>query len=88
MAFFADQRAGSSVGVAPPASWHLEYQSAGGQWSRVQAKGAFSTRVTDRPDEFRFGSVRTSAVRAVLTASGSGAKSAGVGIKEWMVYGS
>jgi hypothetical protein len=85
VAFFADQRAGSSIGVAPPASWYLEYQSGGGQWSKVQAKGAYPTRVTDRPEELRFSPVRTSAVRAVLTASGSG-KSAGVGIKEWIVF--
>jgi hypothetical protein len=87
MAFFADQRAGSSVGVAPPASWYLEYDAGGGRWAKVQAKGAFPTRVTDRPEEFKFSPVRTSGLRAVLTASGGG-KSAGVGVKEWMVYGS
>jgi len=30
MAFFADQRAGSNIGVAPPREWHLEFLDAGG----------------------------------------------------------
>ncbi|KAF2670173.1 glycosyl hydrolase family 43 protein [Microthyrium microscopicum] len=81
MAFFADQRAGSSIGVAPPAEWHLEYQS-GGSWTRIAA--TYSNAVSDNPPEIKFPAVNAQAVRAVLTASGQG-KHAGIGIKEWEV---
>jgi hypothetical protein len=83
MAFFADQKAGSSIGVAPPAEWHLEYQDSGGQWVKIPA--SYSMQVTDSPAEIRFSTVTSKALRAVLTASGTG-KKAGVGIKEWFVF--
>jgi hypothetical protein len=83
MAFFADQKAGSSIGVAPPAEWHLEYQGEGGQWTKIPA--SYSTRVTDSPEEIKFAAITSKALRAVLTASGSG-KKAGVGVKEWFVF--
>jgi hypothetical protein len=83
MAFFADQRAGSSIGVAPPAEWHVEYQDAGGQWVKINA--AYSTQVTNSPPEIKFAQVTSRSVRAVLSASGQG-KKAGVGVKEWFVF--
>ena len=85
MVFFADQRAGSNVGVAPPASWHLEFQAPGSsQWKRIQA--SYSTKVSNTPEPIQFEAVKTNSLRAVLTASGAGKKFAGVGIKEWLVY--
>lgn len=83
MAFFADQKAGASVGVAPPKDWHLEYENGSGVWVKVAA--AYRMAVSDTPEEVKFQEIRTSSLRVVLTASGSG-KYAGIGVKEWFVY--
>ncbi|KAG8630767.1 hypothetical protein KVT40_002386 [Elsinoe batatas] len=83
MVFFADQPAGSSVGVAPPRVWRLEYQDASGAWVAVRNTTAYVTAVTDSPAEVRFEEVRTGALRAVLEASGGAGGYAGVGVKEW-----
>ncbi|KAI8309788.1 Xylosidase/arabinosidase [Colletotrichum sp. SAR11_240] len=83
MAFFADQAAGSSVGVAPPASWKLEYKD-GTAWKAVDAP-SYPTDVTDTPAEVKFTKVSTTALRAVLTASGSSTY-AGVAVKEFFAY--
>jgi hypothetical protein len=83
ISFFADQPAGSNIGVAPPARWHLEYRKSD-SWVKIEA--TYPTKVSDAPEEVRFGTVSTNALRAVLTASGGGKKFAGVGMKEWMVY--
>jgi beta-xylosidase len=77
--FFADQPAGSGVGVAPPAAWRLDYWDGG--WKPVPttygtAPGAFQ--------EVRFAPVKTRCLRAVFDASGSGSY-AGVGVQEWEV---
>jgi hypothetical protein len=85
VAFFADQPAGRNVGVPPPANYHIEYQN-GGAWTRIDAK--YSTRVSNTPDEVHFAPVKAGAVKAVFTASGGGGKFGGVGVKEWMVFGS
>ncbi|EOD43079.1 putative glycosyl hydrolase family 43 protein [Neofusicoccum parvum UCRNP2] len=83
MAFFADQDAGASVGVPPPASWHIEYLNAAGTWEKVANSSAYPVTVTDDPEEVSFTEIRTTSIRAVLIASGSGGTFGGVGVKEW-----
>ncbi|KAF2141918.1 glycoside hydrolase family 43 protein [Aplosporella prunicola CBS 121167] len=82
MAFFADQAAGATEGVPPPADWHVEYQTDAGSWEKVDASD-YPLEVTDDPEEVSFTEVKTSALRAILTASGSGGKFGGVAVKEW-----
>ncbi|KAF3021526.1 hypothetical protein E8E14_012325 [Neopestalotiopsis sp. 37M] len=84
MVFFADQPAGSNIGVPPPASWSLEYlDGSTGAWTAVSATTAYFTDVTDDPAEVGFAQVETTALRATLIASGSGGQYGGVGVKEW-----
>lgn len=85
MSFFADQPAGSNLGVAPPAEWHVEYLD-GGSWTKVVATGGYPTQPSLRPDEVGFETVTTTALRAVLMASGGSGQYAGVGVHEWMAY--
>ncbi|KAI3394494.1 hypothetical protein diail_2628 [Diaporthe ilicicola] len=85
IAFFADSPAGSTSGVAPPASWWIEYLN-NGQWSRVANSSAFSTDVTDSPEETEFTTVSTTAIRAVLNPSGGSGSYAAVGVKEWFAF--
>lgn len=78
--FFADQPAGSGIGVAPPAAWHLEYWDGG--WKPVTATygtapGAFQ--------EVRFAPLTTRCLRAVFDASRGGGTYAGLGVQEWEV---
>ncbi|VUC22890.1 unnamed protein product [Clonostachys rosea] len=82
--FFADQPAGSNVGVPPPASWKVEYLN-GNIWNPVNASDAYPTDVTDDPVEVSFATVETAALRVILEASGSGGQFGGVGVKEWEV---
>ncbi|KAJ0161767.1 Xylosidase/arabinosidase [Colletotrichum tanaceti] len=94
VAFFADQPAGSDIGVAPPASWRVEYLDSGGgggggggAWKAVSAAAAsFPTEATDSPAEVGFTTVSTTALRAVLTASGRGGQFAGVAVKEFFAF--
>ncbi|KAL1617795.1 hypothetical protein SLS54_007574 [Diplodia seriata] len=83
MAFFADQEAGASVGVPPPKAWYVEYKTAEGAWEHVVNASVYPLEVTDDPEEVGFDQVSTTAIRAVLTASGSGGVFGGVGVKEW-----
>ncbi|KAH6892323.1 glycosyl hydrolase [Thelonectria olida] len=83
VAFFADQAAGSNVGVPPPAKWVVEYKDDSGSWVAVDAEGAYPTDVTDDPAEVGFSQIKTTSLRAVLTASGSSGQFGGVGVKEW-----
>ncbi|MGN7997998.1 family 43 glycosylhydrolase [Sphingomonas sp. 22176] len=78
--FFADQPAGSGVGVAPPARWHLEYWRDG--WKPVPGASGYGTGV-DRFEEVRFTAITTRCLRAVFDASSSGGSVAGVGVQEW-----
>lgn len=78
--FFADQPAGSGVGVAPPAAWHLEYWNRG--WKPVAGASGYGTSA-DRFEEVRFAAITTRCLRAVFDASSSGGTSAGVGVQEW-----
>ncbi|KAH7397427.1 glycosyl hydrolase family 43 protein [Pyrenochaeta sp. MPI-SDFR-AT-0127] len=86
MAFFADQPAGSNIGVPPPASWRMEYLNSAGAWTAVPGVvGSYPTTVTNSPAEVKFSQISTTSVRAILTASGSGSQYGGVGVKEWEV---
>ncbi|KAF5526300.1 Arabinoxylan arabinofuranohydrolase [Colletotrichum aenigma] len=83
MVFFADQPAGSNIGVPPPASWRLEYLNSSGAWVAVSASTGYPTAVTDNPSIVSFTQVSTTALRAVLTASGGNGQFGGVGVKEF-----
>lgn len=85
IAFFADQPAGSDVGVPPPASWHAEYLADGGSWTEVAASGSYPTEPSLDPAEVSFETVTTTSFRVVLQASGSGTFG-GVGIHEWKAF--
>lgn len=76
--FFADQPAGSGIGVAPPAAWHLEYWDGG--WKPVPA--AYGT-APGTFQEVRFAPLTTRCLRAVFEASQGGGTYAGVGVQEW-----
>jgi hypothetical protein len=80
--FWNDQPAGSGVGVAPPASWRLEYWNQG--WKPVPSASAYGTE----PGAFQdvtFPPIRTRCLRAVMTASGDGKGHAGLAVQEWEV---
>lgn len=83
MVFFADQPAGSNVGVPPPASWSMEYLTGEGAWAKIDA--TYPTAVIDEPAEVQFAQVNTTSVRALLVASGSGGQFGGTAVKEWEV---
>ncbi|WP_404337651.1 family 43 glycosylhydrolase [Sphingomonas sp. MMS12-HWE2-04] len=80
--FFADQPAGSGIGVAPPASWHLEYWD--GAWKPVAAAGGYGA-VPGAFQDVRFAPVTTRCLRAVFDASRANGTSAGLGVEEWEV---
>ncbi|KAI1076765.1 glycosyl hydrolase family 43 protein [Whalleya microplaca] len=88
MAFFADQKAGSNIGVPPPASWYVEYLDAEGEWAAVTLVGSedYPMEATDSPVEVGFETVSTTGLRAILTASGGDGQFAGVGVKEWFAF--
>ncbi|KAH7099127.1 glycosyl hydrolase family 43 protein [Auriculariales sp. MPI-PUGE-AT-0066] len=83
MIFFADQPAGSNIGVPPPASWRLEYLTSSGSWANITASTSYPVAVTNNPAEVKFTQITTTSIRAILIASGSGGQYGGVGIKEW-----
>jgi hypothetical protein len=87
MAFFADQPAGSNVGVPPPASWRVEYLDTENHWQPVLLTGStgYPTTISDTPAEVQFHSITTMSVRAILTASGRNGQYGAVGVKEWMM---
>ncbi|MCJ2183580.1 family 43 glycosylhydrolase [Novosphingobium sp. 1949] len=81
--FWNDQPAGASVGVAPPARWHIEYWDAKAHaWRAVRAEGAYGT-VPGRFQAVAFAPVTTRCLRAVMEASGKGAAHAGLAVQEW-----
>ncbi|KAK1718256.1 glycosyl hydrolase family 43 protein [Colletotrichum lupini] len=83
MVLFADQPAGSNIGVPPPASWRIEYLNGSGAWIAVTATSAYPTAVTDNPAIVNFNQVSTKSIRAVLVASGGNGQFGGVGVKEF-----
>lgn len=79
--FFADHPAGSGEGVAPPATWHLEYWDAPkGSWRPIA--GPYPTGA-DGFQQVRFPPVTTRCLRAVMDASGAGDRHAGLAVEEW-----
>ncbi|MBB4084725.1 family 43 glycosylhydrolase [Sphingomonas carotinifaciens] len=78
--FFADQPAGAGEGVAPPASWRLEYWDGG--WRPVRGAGSYGTSA-DTWQTVDFPPVTTRCLRAQFVAS----KGAGVGVQEWEALG-
>ena len=81
--FFADQAAGATIGVAPPTSWNVEYQSADGSWTAVQTSSSYSNSISDTPTVIDFGQVTTRAIRLNLRASCNDSQCAGLAVKEW-----
>lgn len=79
--FWADHPAGADEGVAPPASWHLEYWT-GSAWLAVPHPSAYTTQ-RDRFNEVRFDPITTTRLRAVFNASGSSDHYAAVAVQEW-----
>jgi hypothetical protein len=80
--FFADQPAGSGIGVAPPAAWRLEYWDRG--WKPVAGAGAYGTRAGTFQD-VRFPPLTTRCLRARFDASRGDGTYAGVAVQEWEV---
>ncbi len=78
--FWADQPAGSGVGVAPPAAWKIEYWD--GRWKPVAARTAYGT-TPDVAQTVRFALVTTRCLRAVFDASRAGVSHAALAVKEW-----
>lgn len=79
--FWADHPAGADEGVAPPATWHLEYWT-GRAWHPVANHGSYPTSIHSFA-EVAFDPVTTRCLRAVLNASGGDAKYAAVAAEEW-----
>jgi hypothetical protein len=82
--FWADQPAGSAIGVAPPARWHLEYWNGG--WKPVSSPDGFGTAVGSFQTA-SFTPVTTRCLRAVFDASGAGNDHAGIAVQEWEALG-
>ncbi len=80
--FWNDQPAGSGVGVAAPAQWHIEYWNDG--WKPVTAPTGYGVAM-GRYQESGFASVTTRCLRAVFSASRAHGTSAGVAVQEWQV---
>lgn len=80
--FFADQPAGSGVGVAPPAQWRIEYYDRG--WKPVPRASAFGT-APGRYEDVSFAPVTTRCLRAVFSASAANGTNAGIAVQEWQV---
>lgn len=80
--FWSDHPAGSSEGVAPPASWHLEYWKEG-TWVPVPRADDYPTGPTGTFLEVKFPRIRTQCLRAVFKASGGDGHFAAVAVEEW-----
>lgn len=80
--FWADQPAGSAIGVAPPARVRFEYWDKG--WKPIP-RAALRAPAAGRFETAAFAPVTTRCVRAVLTASGRGKEHAGMAVQEWEI---
>jgi hypothetical protein len=80
--FWADQPLGSSIGVAPPQRWHLEYWKDG--WRKVPGADRYGVEA-HQPQEIRFDTITTRCLRMVLEASGSEGAYAGLALQEWEI---
>jgi hypothetical protein len=79
--FYAEQPAGSAIGVAPPAAWHLEYWDGG--WKAVEPIETAYRTEPGRFQEVHFKPIMTRRLRAVIKASGGPEEFAGIGVQEW-----
>ena len=79
--FWSDHRAGVNMGVAPPASWRLEYRS-GDAWVPISHASDYTTTMGSF-NEVTFDPVTTRCLRAVFDASGDGQQYAAVAVQEW-----
>jgi beta-xylosidase len=79
--FWADHEPGADEGVAPPASWKLEYWDGQG-WKPVQHPSKYDTKL-DTFNETHFDAVTTRRLRATFTASGHDPRFAAVAVEEW-----
>ncbi|MFC3688004.1 Ig-like domain-containing protein [Aquipuribacter hungaricus] len=82
--FWADQPAGSGVGVAPPTSWTVEYWDDEDGWLPVPGASGYPTS-TAGPQATTFDAVTTTQLRAVLDASTDGQTYAALAVEEWEV---
>lgn len=80
--FWGDHPVGSGEGVAPPASWQLQYWSKG--WKPVPGADRYGN-AADGPQDTRFAPIVTRCLRAVFEASHAGGSYAGLGVTEWEV---
>ncbi len=80
--FWSDHPAGASEGVAPPASWHLEYVK-DGKWEPVPNASSYPTAPMGSFLDVKFPSIQTRCLRAVFNASGTEDRYAAVAVEEW-----
>ncbi|AXB79524.1 glycosyl hydrolase family 43 [Novosphingobium sp. P6W] len=78
--FWNDQPAGSGLGVAPPAAWHLEYWQNG--WKPVRGASGYSVAAGAYQD-VSFHAITTRCLRAVMDASTDGKTHAALAVQEW-----
>ncbi|MDP1027750.1 family 43 glycosylhydrolase [Sphingomonas sp. KR1UV-12] len=78
--FWADHPAGADEGVAPPASWRLDYWDGG--WKPVPDATAYGT-AADAWQSVRFRPITTRCLRATFVASGRAGRHAGLAVQEW-----
>ncbi|TGO05752.1 OmpL47-type beta-barrel domain-containing protein [Serinibacter arcticus] len=88
--WFTSDLDATGAGVAPPASWTLQYWVAGeeegtGEWRDVTDASAYGTSATDW-NTVTFAPVTTTALRAVMQASGTESGKGAHGVQEWEVY--
>jgi len=79
--FWGDHPQGAEEGVAPPASWHLEYWT-GSEWQPVRHPSGYPTQLHD-DSVVRFDPVTTDRLHVVFNASGHDGRYAAVAVQEW-----
>ena len=83
--FFADQPAGSGVGVAPPKGWRIDYWDADAKtWKPVASPSGYGTTPGAWQDT-SFAPVTTRCVRATFDASSADGTNAAVAVQEWQL---
>jgi hypothetical protein len=78
--FWADQPAGSGIGVAPPKAWRMAYWDRG--WKSVRDPKGFGTGVDDFQSA-TFAPLTARCFRAVFDASSAQGTYAGLAVQEW-----
>jgi hypothetical protein len=74
----------SGAGVAPPASWKIQYWD-GSAWQNVLSPSAYGTSATAW-NTVTFTKVTTTKLRALLVSSGTEEGKGAPGVQEWEVY--